>query len=147
MHDLGLAVLHHLAVFGLVVMLAAQRTLLKAPTLDLRRIAKLDGAYGLTAVIVIAIGVLRLASPDGKGWAFYESNPFFWAKMATFVAIGLLSVGPSLMFVRWAKAAKADAAFQPPESDLNKARRLTGVEMILVFPLVGFAAAMARWPF
>lgn len=146
MHDLGLAILHHVAVFGLVIMLTIQRTLLKAPTLELKRVARLDSAYGLTAVIVIAIGVLRVAS-GAKGWAFYESNPYFWAKMAVFIAIGLLSVGPSIMFVRWAKAAKADAAYQPPESDLHKARRIVGIELLLIFPLVGFAAAMARYPF
>jgi putative membrane protein len=146
MHDLGLAVLHHLAVFGLVVMLAVQRTLLKADPIDVPRLARLDGAYGLTAIIVIAIGVLRVAT-GARGWAFYESNPYFWAKMAAFITIGLLSVGPTLMFLRWARAAKADPAFQPTAEDLARARRIVGIELLLIFPLVGFAAAMARYPF
>lgn len=146
MHDLGLAVLHHLAVFGLVVMLAIQRTLLKGNSIDVRRLARLDGGYGLTAVLVIAIGVLRVAT-GARGWAFYENNPWFWAKIAVFIAIGLLSIQPTLMFLRWAKAAKADAAFQPSDTDLARARRIVGIELMLIFPLVGFAAAMARYPF
>lgn len=146
MLDLTLAVLHHTLVFGLVAMLAVERTLLKAPVIEARRLAGLDGGYGLTAVLVLAVGVARVVW-GGKGWAFYEANPFFWAKLAIFTAIGLISVLPTIAFIRWARASKADAGWQPDDAAVAKARRWVGIELLLIFPLVACAAAMARWPF
>jgi putative membrane protein len=82
----------------------------------------------------------------GKGWAFYEANPFFWGKIAAFVAIGLLSIGPTLLFFRWRKAA-AGAAYAPPPAELKRARTWVGLEALLLVPLLACAAAMARYPF
>ncbi len=146
MLDLTLAVLHHILVFGLVAMLAIERTLLKAPVIESRRLAGLDGGYGLTAVLVLVVGVVRVIW-GGKGWAFYEANPFFWAKLAIFTVIGLISVLPTIAFIRWARASKADAGWQPDAAAISSARRWVGIELLLVFPLVACAAAMARWPF
>ncbi len=146
MLDLTLAVLHHILVFGLVAMLAIERTLLKAPVIEARRLAGLDGGYGLTAVLVLVVGVVRVIW-GGKGWAFYEANPFFWAKLAIFTVIGLISVLPTIAFIRWARASKADAGWQPDAAAISSARRWVGIELLLVFPLVACAAAMARWPF
>ena len=145
MLDLTLAVLHHILVFGLVAMLAIERTLLKAPVIEARRLAGLDGGYGLTAVLVLVVGVARVIW-GGKGWAFYEANPFFWGKIAAFVAIGLLSIGPTLLFFRWRKAA-AGAAYAPPPGELKRARTWVGLEALLLVPLLACAAAMARYPF
>ena len=146
MLDLTLAVLHHILVFGLVAMLAIERTLLKAPVIEAWRLARLDGGYGLTAVLVLAVGVVRVIW-GGKGWAFYEANPFFWAKLAIFTVIGLISVLPTIAFIKWARASKADAAWQPDAAVVASARRWVGIVLLLIFPLVACAAAMARWPF
>ena len=144
--DLTLAVLHHILVFGLVAMLAIERTLLKAPIIQARRLAGLDGGYGLTAVLVLVVGVARVIW-GGKGWAFYEANPFFWAKVGIFAVIGLISILPTIAFVKWSRATKADADWQPDAASVAAARRWVGIELLLIFPLVACAAAMARWPF
>lgn len=146
MLDLTLAIAHHLLIFGLVVMLAVERTLLNAPVIDVKRLARLDGGYGGTATLVIVVGVCRVIW-GGKGWAFYETNPFFWAKMGVFLLIGLLSIPPTITFLRWSRQAKADAGFRPPAVQVARARNLVGWELILIFPLVALAAAMARYPF
>ena len=146
MLDLTLAVLHHILVFGLVAMLAIERTLLKAPVIEARRLAGLDGGYGLTTVLVLVVGVGRVIW-GGKGWAFYEANPFFWAKLAIFTVIGLISILPTIAFIKWARASKADAAWQPDAAVVASARLWVGIELLLIFPLVACAAAMARWPF
>ncbi|MFA4950851.1 DUF2214 family protein [Brevundimonas sp.] len=146
MLDLTLAVLHHILVFGLVAMLAIERTLLKAPVIETRRLAGLDGGYGLTAVLVLAVGVARVIW-GGKGWAFYEANPFFWAKVGFFAVIGLISILPTIAFIKWARATKANADWQPDATAVASARRWVGIELLLIIPLVACAAAMARWPF
>lgn len=146
MTDLILAILHHVAVFALVATLAMEGVMLTAPSVDVGRLARLDARFGMTAMLLIAIGVSRVVW-GGKGWAFYAENPFFWGKMACFVAIGLLSIGPTVMFLKWRKAAAADAGFAPPADQLKRARLLVGFQALLLVPLLAFAAAMARWPF
>jgi putative membrane protein len=135
--DLILAILHHVAVFGLVAILAMEGMLLRTAMVDPDRLVRLDARFGMTAGLVLAIGVCRVIW-GGKGWAFYEANPFFWGKIAAFVAIGLLSIGPTLLFFRWRKAA-AGAAYAPPPAELKRARTWVG--------LLACAAAMARYPF
>lgn len=146
MLDLTLAILHHMLVFGLLAMLAAERGLVSAARIDIGRLARLDAGVGATAALVLAVGAARVAW-GGKGWAFYEANPFFWAKLATFLLIGLISIRPTLTFLRWARAARAAAGFQPDAADAAGARRWLGVMVLLFVPLLAFAAAMARWPF
>lgn len=146
MLDLTLAILHHIAVFGLVATLAMEGVMLGAPSLDPARLVKLDARFGMTALLVVAVGVSRVVW-GGRGWAFYQDNPFFWGKIALFVAIGLLSIGPTLLFFRWRKAAAGEAAFVPPADELRRARWWIGLEGLLLVPLLACAAAMARWPF
>lgn len=145
MHDFGLAAVHHVLVFGLAVMLAMELALLRAPQIDVRRLAKLDGGYGLTAVLVVVVGIARVVW-GAKGWAYYGDNPAFWTKMALFVAIGLISILPTVAFVRWSKAAKADDAFQPTPREVTGAAMWVRIEIGLLLLLVVAAAAMARWP-
>lgn len=146
MTDLLLAIVHHILVFGLVAMLAIEGVLLRGPEIEVKRLGRVDAGYGLTATLVIVAGVSRVIW-GGKGWAFYEANPFFWAKMAAFAAIGLLSLAPTRTFLRWGRLAKADAAFQPPEAEIKRARMALRLQMALVVVVLACAAAMARYPF
>ena len=146
MLDLGLAIAHHIAAFGLVALLAMEGLALKDGAVDPVRLAKIDGVYGLVAGLVIAIGVCRVIW-GGKGWAYYAENPFFWSKVGLFLAIGLLSIGPTLLILRWRKAAAGAAPFTPPAAELKRARQWVGLEALLLLPLLACAAAMARYPF
>lgn len=146
MVDLVLAILHHILVFGLVAMLAIERALLRGDTIDAVRLARLDAGFGATAGLVVAVGLCRVIW-GGKGWAFYLENPFFWAKMGSFLALGLLSIAPTLLFLKWRKATAGEAAFLPPAPELRRARTWLGLEALLLIPLLASAAAMARWPF
>ena len=144
MHYTGLAIIHHLRAFGLVIMLAMELAYLRGDSVPVRRLTGLDAGYGGVAVIVFLVGAARVVRGE-KGWEFYQANPFFWAKMATFTVIGLLSIVPTIAFVRWARAAKADPAFQPGAADIKRIAGLVRIEVLLLLPLAAFAAAMARW--
>lgn len=146
MLDLTLAVAHHILVFGLVAMIMGERILLRAAPLDVDRVARLDAGVGGTAMLVLIVGVCRVIW-GGKGWMFYEANPFFWAKVLTFGLIAAASIIPTLRFIAWRRARKTDPAFQPDAADLARVRRWLGIEALMVVPLLAFAAAMARWPF
>lgn len=145
MTDLLLAIAHHILVFGLVAMLMAERVLLRGPRVDITRLASVDAGYGATAGLVLVVGVCRVIF-GGKGWAFYEGNPYFWAKVATFLLIGVISILPTVRYQAWARARKRDPGFEPPAAEVARVRTAVGVSALLLVPLLVFAAAMARWP-
>lgn len=144
LHFTALAIIHHVLVFGLVIILAMQLSGVRAQTLDLSRLSRLDAGYGMTAVLVIAIGIARVVWGE-KGWDFYQTNPFFWAKIATYASIGLISIMPTLAFMGWSRARRQDANWQPDPIEIKRTAAWIRLEILLIFPLVAFAAAMARW--
>lgn len=146
MLDLGLAITHHILVFGLVSMMMATRVLLRGPTVDVVGLAALDAGAGATSGLVLLIGVCRVIW-GGKGWLFYQTNPFFWGKIACFALIGALTVPATAAFLKWRRAKAADPGFEPGASQVSRLRTLTGLQALLLIPLLACAAAMARWPF
>jgi putative membrane protein len=140
MLDLVLAIGHHLLIFGIFGILFAEFLALR-PGLSAAmaaRIAAIDLWYGIFAGAVVVIGLCR-AIFAAKGWTYYAHNAFFWAKMASFAAIGLLSVPPTQTFIRWRKLGAA-----PNDSAIRAARRYLHIELMLFALLPIFAALMAR---
>jgi putative membrane protein len=146
MLDLILAVLHHLAVLSLILVVGGELALIRSELsgAGLRRIATIDLGYGIAAGVIVAVGVARVIF-GAKGWLFYVHNPWFWAKMATFLAVGLLSIHPTVAFIRWRRAADADATFVPPPAGVAAVRRTIVIEATLLGLIVACAAAMARY--
>ena len=140
MLDLVLAIAHHILVFGLFGILFAQLMLVR-PGIDLptvRRVGAIDIAYGAISGLIIVVGFAR-AIMAAKGWAFYSHNGFFWAKIAVFLLIGLLSAPPTIAFLRWKKAEAP-----PTDVQITGVRRFIHAEAALFVLLPIFAAAMAR---
>ncbi len=143
--NLILACLHHLAVFTLVGIFAAEFALLR-PGLSgtrLGQLAKVDAAYGAIAVVVIAVGVVRVWL-GGVDPMYYLTNHAFWGKMAAFLVMGLLTIQPTVAIRRWVKAAGGDADYVVPADQISRSRRFVHLQagVLLLIPL--FAAAMAR---
>lgn len=143
--DALLAWFHFLALFVLVVVLAAEAVLLRPdmPPANVLRLARYDRLYALSAVAVLVTGVLRLTL-GAKGVAFYLPNPWFHAKMGLFVAIGLCSIPPTLRFLRWRKQAQQQPGFVPARQDIVRARRWVMIESHLFILLPLCAVMMAR---
>jgi putative membrane protein len=74
----------------------------------------------------------------------YQTNGFFWAKIAAFVAVALLSIIPTIQIIRWRRALKADAAFLPAAPDIAGVRRFLWAKAAFFAFIPTFAAAMAR---
>ena len=146
MLDLILAVLHHLAILSLLLIVGAELALSRSAFTaeTVRRLASVDLGYGVSAGLIIVVGVCRVIF-GAKGWVFYAHNPWFGAKMATFLVVGLLSIYPTVMFLRWRRAGDADAGFSPPVAGVAAVRRTILLEAVLLGLIVAFAAAMARF--
>lgn len=140
MFDFILAVGHHLLIFALFGILAAELVLVRRG-LDVpgvRRTVRIDLWYGILAGLIVLVGFTR-AIFAAKGWAYYEHNAFFWAKILTFVAIALLSAPPTFRYLRWQRSEAA-----PSGAEIDAVRRFLWVEVGLFALLPIFAAAMAR---
>ena len=146
MTDLWLAIAHHVLVFGLVAMLAAESTLIRPgmTAAEIRRAAGLDAGYGATATLIILVGVLRVIY-GLKGPDFYLDNHWFWAKMLSFALIAALSVPPTLTLIGWRAALRNNAGFVPAAEQIARVRRYIRIELMLIVAVVSFAAAMARY--
>jgi putative membrane protein len=140
MLDLQFAIGHHLLVFGLFGVLCAELIAVRRG-LDqaaVARIAAVDLWYGVLAGLIIVVGFAR-AALAAKGWAYYSHNGFFWAKIGVFGVIGLLSVPPTIAYIRWRRAGTS-----PTDTQVASVRRFLYLEVALFALLPAFAAAMAR---
>lgn len=143
--DLVLAILHHLLVFSLAGIIAAEVVLVRndMTASTVRRLARIDRHYGMVAMLVIVVGAARVTW-GLKGWEFYVYNWVFWAKMATFAAVGLLSILPTIRFLSWRRQAAGDPSYRVPQAELATVRSCVLAQALLFLLIPAFAAAMAR---
>jgi len=143
--DALLAYLHFFAIFGTFSLLAAELVLCRPGIRGdaLHRLRKLDGAYGGLAALLLVSGLLRLFF-GAKGSAFYLGNPVFHAKITLFVAVGLLSIAPTLRFGRWSKAALRTPDEAPDAAAVGAVRRMIHIELTLLALIPLLAVLMAR---
>jgi putative membrane protein len=140
MLDLLLASAHHVLIFGIFGVLFGEFVAVNG-TLNpatLKRIARLDLVFGILATLVLIVGFCR-AVFAAKGWAYYSHNAFFWAKILAFALAGLVSIGPTLAFIRWNKAGAV-----PDAGALRRVKLCLHIELTLLILMPIFAAAMAR---
>lgn len=139
------AFLHHLAAFMLVSTLVVEMALLKGP-LDLTRARQLQRAdllYGLSAGLILVIGLLRVFYYE-KGAAYYGHNAFFMAKMTLFGLIGILSIYPTVVFLTWGKALKQGVMPDIAEGLITRLRGILMAELAGVIGILFCAAMMAK---
>jgi len=143
--DAILAYLHFAAILSLVWFLAKEWTLLRAgaPRIDTERLASADAGFGVTAMLVLVTGGLR-AVYGAKGWPFYAHNPAFHVKVTLFVIVGLVSIAPTLAFMRWRKARRADSGYVVAEAEWKRARRFVMIELHLIALIPLAAVIMSR---
>jgi len=143
--DLHFAMAHHVLVFALAGVLAFELGAVRAGMTgrDSLRVARADVWYGILAAAILAVGFSR-AIFAAKGWAYYSVNLFFWAKISAFALVGLMSVLPTLAYLRWRRAVRLDAGFIPADSEIARVRRILWLEVLVFGSIPLFAAAMAR---
>jgi putative membrane protein len=143
--DAVLAYLHYLAIFTLVSLLAIEIFLIRG-TLDarlIRLLGRVDLAFGGASLAVLVTGFLRLGL-GAKGADFYLGAWPIYVKVGLFLLVGMISVYPTLAFVRWRRALDHDAQWQVPAGEQRRMRRLVMIEVHLAALIPVFAVIMSR---
>ncbi len=138
--EILLRYLHFISIFGIVGALVSEHLLLeKAMTRKaLRRMAIIDGIYGLSAILAVAAG-LTLWFGVGKPADFYTQNWIFHLKLTLAVLLGLLSLPPTIFFLRQRKGDQTEMVELPQYIIM-----LVRVELILVLLIPLCAVLMAK---
>ncbi len=139
--ELLLRYLHFISIFGIVGTLVPEYLLLK-PELtrsEIDRLSKIDGVYGLAALMLVGVGLTLWLGGYGKPSSFYTNNWIFLTKIGCFTSIGLLSIYPTVFFLKNRKGDPAEIV-AIPKSILWTLR----FELVLLFAIPLLAGLMSR---
>ena len=131
--------LHIVSILAMVSLLVVELFLLKPAMTraELKRMSRIDGLYGLAAIAVVAAG-LTLWFGVGKGAAFY-ANPLLHLKVTLAVIVGLISIVPTVFFLRQAKGDPADIVSLP-----TRIRQLVIIQLLIISIIPLLAVLMAN---
>jgi putative membrane protein len=103
--DVLIAYLHHLAAFTLVAAIVAELVLLQlAFTQQIAHaLRRADLMFGVAAALILLFGTMRMMAYE-KGVSYYLHSGPFLLKLSLFVLVGLLSIFPTLVFLKWRRA-------------------------------------------
>ena len=132
-----LAFLHHLAAFALVASLVVEFVVIREEmnARTARRLAWADLVLGVSAGVLLVVGLLRVFYFE-KGAGFYFSNGAFIAKLVLIFAVALLSIYPTVKFMRWRR--------DPNPAEVPAVRRVLHLELVGVVLILYFAANIWR---
>ena len=105
-----------------------------------RRLQIIDAIYGASAVLLLAVGLLRVFFFE-KGADYYFHSAPFLAKLGLFVAVGLLSIYPTVTYRRWSRALARGVV---PSILANRLRMVIHLQLGGVVLILACAAMMAR---
>ena len=140
-----LAYLHFTAILAVVVFLTSEAALCRAQWMNaavVRRLVRVDLLYMIAAIALLATGFARTWW-GVKGFSWYWHQPLLHLKLGLFIVVGVLSIKPTIMFIRWRRELRANGAL-PAEAEVRIARKwvMAQAHIIAVIPLA--AVFLAR---
>ncbi|HCK67330.1 MAG TPA: DUF2214 domain-containing protein [Anaerolineae bacterium] len=140
-----MATLHHIAAFAVTATLVYEFVAFRKNLTvhEARRVLHVDTAYGISAAVVIIAGLLRVFYFE-KGSAFYLNNTMYWIKMGLFIIAGLISIYPTVRFLKWRTNLKEDKAPEFSDDEYKKIRLFVHLELVCILLILLVAPMMAR---
>ena len=139
------AFLHHLAAFVVVGALMVELVVLRNDLTiqSARSVLRMDMAYGIAALVLLVVGFVRVFYTE-KGSMYYFSSGPFLVKLTLFIAVGLLSIYPTIQFMGWRKALREQRVPGFDAGTRRKVRMLIHIELTLILVIILMAIMMAR---
>lgn len=132
--------IHFVCIFSIVSTVVAEHLMLK-PELsrkELTRLSRIDAVYGISALVLLAAG-LTLWFGVGKPASYYNHNWIFHLKITLFALVGLLSIYPTLFFVKQRKGNQEESVVLP-----KGVKMCIRLELLLLFMIPLCAVLMAK---
>lgn len=132
--------LHFFLLFVMVGCVFSQQFLLKKRMnlAEIKRIGITDSLYGFTALAVVAIGLV-LWFKVGKGADFYTKNWVFHTKISLFIVVALLSIYPTVFYLKQRKKLTEDAFVEVPKTVFLLVK--LQLVLLLIIPLLAVLMA------
>jgi putative membrane protein len=139
--EIALRYVHFISLFALVSSLVSEHLLLKKQLTrsEISRLSRIDAIYGLAALSILAAGLTLWFSGAGKPTVYYSKNWIFHTKVTLFLMVALLSIYPTIFFMKNRKGDPGEIV-QVPKTLLWLLR----VELVLLFIIPLLANLMAR---
>jgi putative membrane protein len=103
---------------------------------NIQRVAILDALYGISALGIFILGLI-LWFGIGKPSSFFNTNMFFHIKLTLFFILGLLSIYPTIFFIKNRK--KDDDVIEVPKLVIT----IIKIELFIFALIPLFAVLMA----
>ncbi|WP_439489260.1 DUF2214 family protein [Algoriphagus sp.] len=139
--EIILRYLHFISIFAIVGSLVSEHLLLKKAMTrkEIKRIAVIDGVYGMGALTLLAAGLTLWLGGFGKPSVFHTQNFIFHIKVTLFATIGILSIYPTVFFTKNRKGNPEEVVPIPKAIVM-----LLRIELLLLFIIPLLAGLMAK---
>ena len=101
-----------------------------------------DLGYQFALIASLATGLAR-AVYYGQDVEYYLANRLFWLKIAIFLVIVIVAIGPTLQYIRWNREARRAPSFAPLTREVERVRGsiALGLGLWLILPLIAILVA------
>jgi putative membrane protein len=139
--EIILRYIHFISIFAIVGSIVSEHLLLKKEMTrhELGRLARIDAVYGIAALSLLAAGLTLWLASLGKPAVFYTKNWIFHTKLTCFILVGLLSIYPTVFFIKNRKG-NPDELVKIPSLVFWMLR----FELLLLFVIPLLAGLMAK---
>lgn len=139
--EIALRYIHFICIFVITGALFTEYVLLKKimTRSEISRIAKIDGLYGIAAITLIIAGLTLWLGGFGKPAIYYNKNWIFHTKLTLFLTVGLLSIRPTMFFIKQQKGNSDETVVLP-----GYIFRMLKLELILLAIIPLLAGFMSR---
>ena len=141
MLETTLRYLHFLSILTIAATVLGEYLLLK-PVMtrkEIGRLAKIDAFYGLAAIVLLGAGLTLWFGGISKPTFYYSKNWIFHLKVGLFAFVGILSIYPTVFFIKQRKGDAAETITIP-----SKLIWMIRLELILLLIIPLLASLMAR---
>jgi putative membrane protein len=136
--------IHYVAVMLLMASLLGEHLLLKREltAAEARTVQRLDIIYGGSAALLLVTGIMRVYLE--KGVAYYMQSGAFHVLLGLFIVVALLSIYPTVVFLRWRADTRAGRGQQLEPGRFKRIQMILRLEMTLMLLAPFFATWMAH---
>ncbi|MEZ5083519.1 MAG: DUF2214 family protein [Bacteroidales bacterium] len=143
--DILIPYLHYIGIMALMGSLISEHLILKPelPNSQIKPLALIDLVYGLSAIVVLTTGLLRWFV-YGKGYDFYMATPLFHIKLTLFIILGILSIIPTVKFLKWRKQLRHGEQPDTNEKTVKRLLLFIRIELLIMVIIPLLAVMIAR---